>query len=311
MGTRVASTGLETPTERRALQRKWSKEWRFSMRDTRLARIALVGVVITSLVGCVAHGRSHSTVAGTIDGPKVGMRSAEELRAAAERDGVEGAGQVELVAALRALEELQRIEGERVELLVWRMRVVALLVDAQTEERDLLRWCRRGEELAERVRALAPERVEGHYYGAVFLGQRAQRQPSRAALWVSELETLGRRAVELDETYDDAGPLRFLGMFLVSAPSWPIGPGDDDEGLELLQRASAASAYPLNQLLLARALIETDDPGAACEALVGAQGAPTDGRWAITGPRWRPEIDRLADAASCELHGEPGLASVR
>lgn len=281
------------------------------MRDTWLSRTALLVVVITSLVGCVAHGRSHSTVAGAVDGPKVGMRSTEELRAAAARDGVEGAGPVELVAALRALEGLQRLEGESVELLVWRMRVVALLVDTQTEERELLRWCRRGEELAERVRELAPERVEGHYFGAVFLGQRAQRQPSRAALWVSELERLGRRAVELDETYDDAGPLRFLGMFLVSAPSWPIGPGDADEGLELMQRANEQSPYPLNRLLLARALIETDDADGACAALLLVEGAPADGRWAVAAPRWQPELERLADTASCELHAEPGLASAR
>jgi hypothetical protein len=281
------------------------------MHDSKLFRIALLPVVITSLAGCVAYGRSQSAVAGAVDEMKVGVRSAEELRAAAERDGVEGAGQVELVAALRALEELQRLEGESVELLVWRVRVVALLVDAQTEERELLRWCRRGEELAERVRELAPERIEGHYYGAVFLGQRAQRQPARAALWVSELETLGRRAVAIDETYDDAGPLRFLGMFLVSAPSWPIGPGDADEGLELLQRANEVSTYPLNRLLLARALVETDDEGAACEALAQTQGEPAEGRWSTTGPRWRPEIERLGDAISCELPSDPGIASAR
>jgi hypothetical protein len=266
-------------------------------------------VVATSLAGCGAHVGSQSLVTATPDDLKVGIRSPEELRALAAREGVEGAAEVDLLAALRALEELGRLEGESVELLVWRARVVQFLVDAQTDERDLLRWCRRGEDLAERLRELAPERVEGHYFGAVFLGQRAQRQPARAALWLPELETLGRRAVEIDESYDDAGPLRFLGMFLVSAPSWPLGPGDSDAGIEHLRRAVELDPYPVNRLLLARGLIEGGDEGAACEALVEADRAPDQGRWAVTGERWRPEVEGLAARISCELSPTPGIAS--
>ena len=115
--------------------------------------------------------------------------------------------------------------------------------------------------------------------------------------------------MELDEGYDDGGPLRFLGMFLINAPSFPYGPGDADEGVELLERAAEVSDYPLNQLLLARGLTELGEEEEACHALNEAFSAPTEGRWARTRNRWRPDAEQLATQISCPVRTGPGLAS--
>jgi len=262
-----------------------------------------------SVSGCGAHVSSHRCEVGFAPTSSIQSPSTDELRLIAERSGAEGSSVDELRRALAAIEELERVEGESVDLIIWKARVVQYMVESLDDTDDILRWCRRGERLAERIRELAPDRVEGYYFGGLFLGMRAQHQRVRAAMWLSDLEAFGRRAVESDETYDDAGPLRFLGMFLVSAPAWPLGPGDTEEGVELLEHAVEVNDYPLNRMLLARGLVENGDDHGACQALREAFSAPAEGRWAITGPRWRPEAERLATQISCQLRTPPGIAA--
>lgn len=283
------------------------------MSSTQLSFLLFL-LIAPSLTSCGAHIDSHRREVGfapTLGGSQ-NDSSPTALRALAEELGVEGASIEDLRRSLAALEELERMgEAEdRLELVIMQARVMQFMVESQADENEIVRWCRCGDRLAETIRDLSPERVEGHYYGAVFLGLRAQHQQFRASMWLDDLETFGRSAVEIDETFDDGGPLRFLGMLLVSAPAWPLGPGDSDEGVELLQHAVEVSDYPLNKLLLARGLVENGDEGSACTALSEAFSAPQVGRWAVTGPRWRPEAEHLADQISCQLQSPPGYASV-
>lgn len=290
------------------------KFWEVVMSSPRLSFLIFL-LLVPTMTACGAHLRSHSREVGfaptSEDGPQNGP-SQSGLRDLAEELGVEGASIENLRRSLAALEELERgaEAQDRLELVIMQARVMQFMVDSQADESDVVRWCRRGDRLAETIREMAPERVEGHYYGAIFLGVRAQHQQFRASMWLDDLETFGRSAVEIDETYDDAGPLRFLGMLLVSAPAWPLGPGDEEEGVEILQHAVEVSDYPLNKLLLARGLIESGDEEMACDTLSEAFTAPQVGRWAVTGPRWRPEAEHLAAQISCQLQSPPGYANL-
>ncbi len=261
-------------------------------------------------IDCSAQVDSHQREVGFASISFVELRRStpDELRDLVEELGVEGAEHDELRQALRALEEIERTEGEGVELTIWQAQITFYLLEPLTNEMEVIRWSRRGENLAERIREAAPERVEGYYFGAVFLGLRANHQRVRAVSFLDDLEELGRRAVEIDETYDDAGPLRFMGMLLINAPAWPFGPGDTEEGVELLQRAADLNEYPLNNLLLAQGLVENGDETAACQVLTESADAPREGRWARTSSRWRLETEQLAAEISCQLNAPPGLA---
>lgn len=280
------------------------------MKSPSCAGAILLSVALL-VVGCGAYSGSQGREASFSPATTSALHRATpgELREIAGEMGREAAPLDDLRRALAALEELERIEGASVETTIWQATIVQYLAESTTDEADVTRWCRRGDALAERIRQLDPDRVEGHYFGAIFLGLRAQRQQVRAAMWLGDLESFGRSAVAADERYDDAGPLRFLGMLLVSAPAWPLGPGDTEEGVALLQHAVELSDYPLNRVLLAQGLIANGNEQAACRTLREAMSAPREGRWAVTGPRWRPEAERLAAQMSCSLQPSPGIAS--
>jgi hypothetical protein len=147
--------------------------------------------------------------------------------------------------------------------------------------------------------------VEGHYYEAVFIGLRArQKSVPKALLLLPGMAERGRRAMEIDETYDDAGPLRLMGTLLVTAPPWPASVGDTDEGLELLWRAVEVSDYPRNRLLLVEALIEDDELEAGCRELEPLLNGEINGRWAAAAERWSAEAEELAKGGECPLPAE-------
>jgi hypothetical protein len=66
------------------------------------------------------------------------------------------------------------------------------------------------------------------------------------------------RAIAAAPRLDSAGPHRVLALVLMRAPSWPIGPGDPEEGLS--EAKKAVQLYPDvadNQLALAEGLAAT------------------------------------------------------
>ncbi|RMG10810.1 MAG: hypothetical protein D6731_16785 [Planctomycetota bacterium] len=96
--------------------------------------------------------------------------------------------------------------------------------DPRVSEAQKLRYARRALEHADAAIRLEPERVEGHYYRAVSLGQVLDHSTLPNLGLIGELEAAGIRARELDPGYADAGPLRLLALLYQKAPAWPIGP---------------------------------------------------------------------------------------
>jgi len=130
------------------------------------------------------------------------------------------------------------------------------------------------------------QRVEGHYYLALCLGQLAEAR-SKLGL-VKPMEAAAKRAAELDPRYDGAGPLVFLGKLYLTAPGWPLSVGDVERAVATLQRALALDPRPLTRLFLAQALAEDDQREAAASELQPVLAAST-----ALEPRWRAEAERL------------------
>lgn len=232
--------------------------------------------------------------------------TAEECVALAERLGVEGASPAELQLALRALERAETLAGESDALAIEEARVLSRIATPMAKSAKVVRWLDRGDTVVKRILSSSPDRVEGHYYKAVFLGLRAQIQEIGGMDLLPDLLASARRAVELDETYDDAGPLVALGTILVKAPAWPHGVGDADEGIEVLEHAVEVSDYPLNRFMLGSALIETGQKTAGCRELAAVLAAPRRGRWAKTGAPYREEAQLLMRSSRCPRSaGEP------
>jgi len=101
-----------------------------------------------------------------------------------------------------------------------------------------------------------------HFWGAVAWGHWADRvggfKAAREGV-AGVLRILAGTALELDETYMDAGPHRFLGRLHSEAPRIPFVTGwvDRDQAVRHLDRAvELAPGEPENVLFLAEALLE-------------------------------------------------------
>ena len=90
-----------------------------------------------------------------------------------------------------------------------------------------------------------------------------------------------------------------MGSVLINAPAWPLGIGDPEEGIELLKRAVDISDYPVNSIILAKALLSEDMVTEACSHLDKALLKRKVGRWGKTWARHRPEAWALWNSYRC------------
>jgi tetratricopeptide (TPR) repeat protein len=167
--------------------------------------------------------------------------------------------------------------------------------DSQVDKRR--EAAKRGIIVARRARELKPDRVEGHYWYALNTGFLADVDRSYGLDAVAEMEPALKRAGEIDERYDYAGPLRVLGILLLRTPQPPVSIGSPRKGLRLLQRAvELLPGYPENHIYLGEALREA---GRADEAKAAWQKALT-----LPAP-----ADRKSEAEKWKNHARNLLAS--
>jgi tetratricopeptide (TPR) repeat protein len=146
----------------------------------------------------------------------------------------------------------------------------ALAFLAENESRPEFRKqaAKRGIVLARHGRELKPDRVECHYWYAINVGLLADVDRAYGLDAVGEMEAALKRAIEIDERYDFAGPLRILGILHLRTPPPPTSIGSPRKALRLLQRAAELFPdYPENFLYLAEALRDNDRVAEAKEAL--------------------------------------------
>ena len=149
------------------------------------------------------------------------------------------------------------------------------VADNEPRHAERIAAAKRGITLARLARELQPDRVEGHYWYALNVGLLADADRAYGLKAVTEMELALRRAMELDERYDYAGPVRVLGVLLLRAPAPPVSIGSARKGLRLLQHAvELFPDYPENMLYLAEAFRDNKRNAEARELLQKVIDAP-------------------------------------
>jgi tetratricopeptide (TPR) repeat protein len=177
----------------------------------------------------------------------------------------------------------------------WRAaEALAFLAENEAQPKARKTAAAHGAVLARRAKELAPERVEGYYWYAINVGLRADVDRVFGLKAVSEMETALKKAIELDERHDMAGPLRVLGILHLRTPGPPVSIGSARKGLRLLQRAVADfPQYPENYLYLAEALRENKRIDEAKEALAKVMDATVWPDRQFESKQWQAEARKL------------------
>ena len=144
---------------------------------------------------------------------------------------------------------------------------------------------------------LKPRGVEGHYWYAINVGLLADTDRLYGLKAVGEMKEALERAIEIDERYDYAGPLRVLGLLYLRTPAPPASIGSPRRGLKLLQRAvELFPDYPENYLYLAEALRDNGRVGEARETVRKVLDAqPWPDRQFESG-QWKASAQKLLQA---------------
>ncbi|MBN2573236.1 MAG: tetratricopeptide repeat protein [Deltaproteobacteria bacterium] len=140
---------------------------------------------------------------------------------------------------------------------------------------------------------LPPGDAEAAYLHALNLGLFVRSRGMTAVGRLGDLVALLKVAGE-KPALDQGGPLRVLGLLYVKAPSWPLGPGDLEAAIELLERAARDyPEHPLNHLYLAYALLDAGERERAREEIGRARELCTAQRFGEWAAHWRDEIEQL------------------
>lgn len=161
--------------------------------------------------------------------------------------------QYSLATALTSITRYNRHE------ILWRGARSALwLAEHVADSVNQREYASLGLRLAEESVRVAPERVEGPFFQALHYGALSKLDGTSAHL--GSMATLGNRAIELDETFDHAGPHRFLGLLYYKTESRLFTAGGSlEDALTHLHRAcELAPGYSINHLAYAQALAEDD-----------------------------------------------------
>ncbi len=156
---------------------------------------------------------------------------------------------------------------------------------------------RRGLDHARAARDQKSEKVAGHYFMAVNMGLIAQMNPDGALARLQEIVRLAERAREIDDSFQQGGPLRILGALYATAPPWPTSIGDIEESEELLEEVvERFPDYPLNHYMYGETLMRLSLSTRAAAAFRATLSAPPVGIWRLEGPHFRIRArQRLAD----------------
>jgi len=143
-------------------------------------------------------------------------------------------------------------------------------------------YAKRGVTYCEQAIRSAPKRVEGHYYLALNLAKVAEARGDLGL--VKPMLAIAQRARTLDERFDSAGPLVFIGKVFLTAPPWPMSVGNPEKAIAALERAMKLAPRPLTRLFLGQAYFQDEQYERAEKEL---KRALKDG--ADLPPRWKNE----------------------
>ena len=132
-----------------------------------------------------------------------------------------------------------------------------------------------------------PKDAAGHYDLALNLGQLARTETLGALKLVKEMEREFKKADDLDEHFDQAGPARCLGLLYRDAPGWPTSIGSRRKAREWLERAvKLAPEDPENLLNLAESRLKWSDRPGAESALQALDALWPNAQTKLAGEAW-------------------------
>ena len=132
------------------------------------------------------------------------------------------------------------------------------LGDMSTQKAEQEKYHGEGVEHGKTAVALAPDSVAANLWFAANMGSHGVARGIMSSLfYLGDIEKHGKKAMELDKNYFHGAPLRLMGRFYHQCPGWPIGSGDKNKAIKILEEAvSTAPEFFLNGLYLAEVLIE-------------------------------------------------------
>jgi tetratricopeptide (TPR) repeat protein len=174
---------------------------------------------------------------------------------------------------------------------LWRAAAAnAFLSDEYGDDARKKEYAEKGTEYAKQAVTADDKRVEGHYYAGITIGQYAYVQQTQARALVPQVLEAAKKAVQINEKFDHAGPLRLLGSIYAQAPEPPTSVGDHEEGVKTLSRAvQLAPGFPQNYLLLGDAHRIMKNLDQAEDAYNRVLGATPQGDYAHQLPRWQKQ----------------------
>lgn len=201
----------------------------------------LVGLILLMLVWCGACARPRA-VAPVVPTPE------EQPECSVPR----------LEAELACCEdELKEATRERTNCLV-RVSRLAFLLGELSPKNNKLQYFEKGRRHAEILTREQPEWADGYYWLALNLcGLAEMGGPRRGLKLIPDIIAALEKALEVDPTYDQAGPHRVLGRIYFECPAWPLSVGDIHASRRHLAAAVAlASENSTNHLYLAETLFK-------------------------------------------------------
>jgi len=154
-----------------------------------------------------------------------------------------------------------------------------------------------------------PKSAAAHYYLAMNLGEVASTKSLGALSIVSEMEIEFKKARELDDKFDYAGPDRNLGMLYLQAPGWPFSVGDRVQARQHLLRAvQVAPEYPENHLNLLEAYIQWKQRDTLAKDAENLKKIWPEAKKQLTGEAWDSawaDWEKRWQAIQAELHAPP------
>lgn len=170
----------------------------------------------------------------------------------------------------------------------WQLGLAAFdWADAQSSDRERARIAQIGIDACHAALALQTNGAEAHYFLALNLGQLAQTKTLGALRIVPRIEQAFLAALASDETVDNAGPDRGLGLLYFEAPGWPTSVGSRTKARKhLLHAVELAPLHPGNRLALAEALLDWRERSAARDQLDAIDRDWSTNRFRLAGPKW-------------------------
>jgi tetratricopeptide (TPR) repeat protein len=163
---------------------------------------------------------------------------------------------------------------------------------ADNAGKDALRAATAKEGIAacEQALRLKPNLAAAYYYLGMNQGQLAQTKMFGALPLVKEMDKAWKKARELDEHFDFAGPDRNLAMLYRDAPRPPLSMGNRGKAEEHALRAVAlAPEYPENRLNLIETYIKWDRWAPAAAEDDKLKEMIPSARKQFVGPEWQDD----------------------